>query len=285
MPGPVQEIALEAAPGAWLFWRADPAPDLAGLVVEYWEVRGELKSFRETLLPNGCVELMLNLGPPHRILSDQAPGVWDRGWLSGLHDRSLIIESLTGTHLLSARLHPLEAVELLGPAVAGIANSVVDLETFLGPDGRELRKQALEAGSPGERFAILERYLGRRRSADNVVPHHVRSGARLIELAHGNLRISTLHEELRVSRKHLSVSFTRYLGVSAKVYAQIQRFVWTLARLRESTEVDWPKLASDAGYSDQSHLARDFRRVGAASPTEYLRRWSPDGTALLEDAG
>jgi hypothetical protein len=97
MPGPVQEIALEAAPGAWIFSRADPARDLAGLVLEYWEVRGELQRFRETLLPNGCVELMFDLGPPHRILSDQAPGVWDRSWLSGLQDRSLVIESLDGT--------------------------------------------------------------------------------------------------------------------------------------------------------------------------------------------
>jgi transcriptional regulator GlxA family with amidase domain len=113
----------------------------------------------------------------------------------------------------------------------------------------------------------------------------VRGCAERIELTHGVVRISTLHEELRVSRKHLSVSFTRYLGVSAKVYAQIQRFVWTLARLRESTNVDWSRLAGEAGYSDQSHLARDFRRIGAASPTEYRRKWTPDGTALFEEGG
>ena len=61
------------------------------------------------------------------------------------------------------------------------------------------------------------------------------------------------------------------------------RLIATLERLRETmaTAVDWPQLASEAGYSDQSHLARDFRRIGAASPTEYLRRWTPDGTALL----
>ena len=36
--------------------------------------------------------------------------------------------------------------------------------------------------------------------------------------------------------------------------------------------------------SDQSHLARDFRRVGAASPTEYLARRAPAADALIYEA-
>jgi AraC-like DNA-binding protein len=54
--------------------------------------------------------------------------------------------------------------------------------------------------------------------------------------------------------------------------------------LRESTEVDWAQLAIAAGYSDQSHMVRDFQRVASASPTEFLRIRSPDTTALLDAA-
>jgi methylphosphotriester-DNA--protein-cysteine methyltransferase len=73
--------------------------------------------------------------------------------------------------------------------------------------------------------------------------------------------------------------------MSPKAYARLQRFVWTLARLRESTSVEWPRLAAAAGYSDQSHLVRDFRRFASASPTEFLRTRTPDSTALLDEAG
>ena len=75
------------------------------------------------------------------------------------------------------------------------------------------------------------------------------------------------------------------MGISPKAYAQIQRFVWTLARLRESNSVDWSRLAAAAGYSDQAHLVRDFRRVASASPTEFLRARTPDSTALLDEVG
>jgi AraC-like DNA-binding protein len=282
VPGPVQEIDLQAAPGAWRFTRADPGPDLAGVVKEYWEVEGPaLAAFRETLLPNGCLEVMVNLGPPHRLLSDQGEGMWERAWFSGLHERSLIIESLQGTHLVSARLVPLGAAELFGQQAARVANSVVDLESFLRADGHELLESIHAAGTPAARFEVLESVLRRWRSSGHALPEFVRRAATTIEREHGNVRVATLHEGLGVSRKHLAVSFGRSIGISAKAYAQLQRFVWTLDRLRESTTVDWSKLATEAGYSDQSHLVRDFRRIGAASPTEYLRRWTPDGTALL----
>jgi hypothetical protein len=128
MPGPVQEIEFAAAPGRWTLYRAEPADDLKGLVIEFWEVRGTLAAFRETLLPNGCVELMINLGPPHRVLSDAGTGLWDSGWFSGLHESALVIESLEGTHLLSARLHPVGASALLGNRVPRAANRIVHLD-------------------------------------------------------------------------------------------------------------------------------------------------------------
>jgi hypothetical protein len=66
---------------------------------------------------------MVNLGPPHQMVTQVGTSVWERGWFSGLHERSIVIESLQGTHLVSARLHPLGALRLFGPAVAKLVNT------------------------------------------------------------------------------------------------------------------------------------------------------------------
>ena len=285
MPGPIQSVEFEASPGRWRFANAPPSAEHTGVVQEYWEVEGRLSPFREKVLPNGCAELMFNLGPPHTLISESGSSVWERSWFSGVHDRALVIESLSGTHLVSARLTPLGAVQLFGPAMAGMVNRVVDLESLAGWAATELRESLLVAESPGARFELLERFIRSCPERGVVVPEVVRAAVRSIESAHGNLRVSGIHTEVGVSRKHLWMLFAREMGMSPKAYAQIQRFVWTLARLRESESVDWVRLANDAGYSDQSHLAREFRRIADASPTEFLRTRSPDSTALLGDAG
>jgi AraC-like DNA-binding protein len=285
MPGPVQAVEYQSSPGRWRFSNATPTADLAGIVQEYWEVEGHLSPFREKILPNGYTELMVNLGPPHRMVTHTETSVWDRAWYSGLHERVIVIESLQGTHLVSARLHPLGALRLLGLETAQCVNTVIDLETLIGPAAVELRTALLGVDSTENRFAYLERFLRTRLGPSAVPSALVCEAACRIEAAHGNLRITSLHLDLGVSRKQLWLRFARELGLSLKAYAQLHRFVWTLARLRESTSVKWPRLAAAAGYSDQSHLVRDFQRVAAASPSEFLRTRTPDSTALLYEPG
>jgi AraC-like DNA-binding protein len=285
MPGPVQTLEYEASPGRWRFSSATPNRSLVGIVQEYWEVEGHLTPFRERVLPNGYTELMVNLGPSHQMVTHTGTSVWERAWFSGLHERAILIESHLGTHLVSARLHPLGALRLLGPAIPKLVNSVVDLEALLGPPGRELRALLLAGDSAEQRFAYLERFLELRLSPSVAPSAMVCEAARCIEDAHGNLRIASIPADLGVSRKQLWLRFTRELGLSPKAYARLQRFVWTLARLRESTSVEWPRLAAAAGYSDQAHLVRDFRRAAFSSPTEFLRSRTPDSTALLDEVG
>jgi len=283
--GKIDELTHTTTLGTWRLSRAQPGAAFFGIVHEYWEVQGRLSPFREAVLTNGFVEVMVNLGPRHRVFEGPGTGVWDRSWFSGLQERSIFIESLEGTHLVSIRMHPLGATRILGLAASGAANSILDLEALIGGEAEDLRAALLAAESPGVRFAILENFLRDRLSCAIQVPTFVRDAASRVEHAHGSLRVAELHQELDVSRKHLAVSFNRYVGVSAKAYARIQRFVWTVDQLRSNTDVEWSRIAAEAGYSDQSHLVRDFRRVGAASPTEYLRRFAPDRDALLESAG
>jgi AraC-like DNA-binding protein len=283
MPGSPRVLNLAAFVGEWTFASASPDPDVAGVVVEYWEVEGRLAPFREKVLPNGCLEVMIDLGPAHRLIDRGRSTVWDRSWFSGLHERAIEIESDSGTHLVSARLSPPGAYAAFGEAAARAANSVLDLESFAGAGAAALRADLLAASTPAHRFAILESFLRDRRSS-HAASSFVAAAVAQIDREHGRLRVSEIHEALGVSRKHLTLTFTREIGVAPKSYARIRRFVWTLDQLRQSDSVDWAALAVDAGYADQSHLVRDFRRVAGARPTEFLRARSPDNTALLEEA-
>src|SRR5579871_4916846 len=148
MPGETTQIVFTAPPGEWRRYRASPAADVRDFVVEYWEVEGTLSAFREELLPNGTVEVMLNVGPSHRVLNHRDAGAWEFGWFSGLHERALTIESLEGTHLVSARLHPVGASAFFGKSVAAAAGRIIDLRQFLGADAWSLRSRLCAASIP-----------------------------------------------------------------------------------------------------------------------------------------
>lgn len=280
MPGPLEEIQLEATPGQWTLRRADPSPELVGLVKEFWEVEGALAPFRETILPNGWTEAMFSLGPPHRVLSGVSTGVWNGAWYSGLHEGAIAIESQQGTHLVSARMHPLGALELLGLKAPACANRVVGLNRILGTRAKGVEAAVRQAATPAARFAVLENFLIGHRDASRGPSSFVGNAARRIEAAHGALRVSEMHEEANVSRRYFVSSFKSAVGVTPRAYAKIHRFVWTLERLRDGSAIEWSRLAAEAGYSDQSHLIRDFRRVGGTSAGKYLPRLAPGGIAL-----
>lgn len=282
MPGPTHSIDLAAPIGRWTYSSAPPTAALANHVVEYWEVRGELAPFRERILPNACAELMFNLGPPHRMIAGDHVSVWDTTWISGVHERAITIETDDGTHLVSIRFTPLGLRALLGASVTETVNRVINASMPLGSPVNALHETLRIADDATMRFALLETFLLEALAGAEPVESCVVNAEARIAGARGNLPIASLHRDAGVSRKHLTTRFTTVIGLSPKRYANIHRFVWAVSQLRERTEVDWSRLALDAGYADQSHMGRDFKRVANASPTAFLRQRSPDNTALLE---
>jgi len=92
----------------------------------------------------------------------------------------------------------------------------------------------------------------------------------------GRLRIETLAAEVGWSRRHLHARFQEQIGLSPKTAARLMRFEHVCRRL-DRHPARWVEIAYDAGYSDQSHLNRDFRDLAGTTPTEFVSRRIPGG--------
>jgi AraC-like DNA-binding protein len=97
--------------------------------------------------------------------------------------------------------------------------------------------------------------------------------AELLAADTGMLRVEHLADAAGCSVRHLQRQFRAYVGLSPKDVIRRYRLQEVAERAR-SEQVDWPRVAAELGYSDQSHLIREFTTIVGEPPARYAR----DGT-------
>lgn len=170
---------------------------------------------------------------------------------------------------------------LLGATVDELTDRVVPLNELWGQPGRRLADQiASLAAQPMTAVKHIESaLLARARSVrlqGSATAHLVRQAS--IELspkdAQPHRRVSEVARHLGVSERHLRSLFTTTVGISPKQFAQLIRIRTILPGLHRQP---WARLASDAGYYDQSHMTAHFREVMHVTPTAFTAGRLPTG--------
>ena len=113
--------------------------------------------------------------------------------------------------------------------------------------------------------AILERHVRNYQPVHSKLDEIIRS----IELSSG---MSSVAEAAALSAKSLRQFervFMQTVGISAKLYSQIVRFRRASALVRTGQPLS--RIAADLGYTDQSHMTREFRRFANISPAAFAR--------------
>ena len=284
----MDDVCYESDAGAWIFRATEPPPDLAPYVTMLWETSGEVGYAYEKLLPSGNVDLMINLGPPQSIVDADNRTIRNTlkdAWVSGLQSRPLFVapSGVNGpfyTHFIGASLRPESVRALFGIDGAELANDVIEADAVFGRRVDDYRERIGIARCASERFdalidllRALQREFSRPLSCDAV-----RGKDRLLGV-HGNVSISTLCQELGVSRKHLNSLFSSHVGVSPKTYARLLRFRAVVDGL-SCVSNEWVRMAAVRGYFDQSHLIRDFGQFAGEAPMSFLQNASPDGESV-----
>jgi AraC-like DNA-binding protein len=110
----------------------------------------------------------------------------------------------------------------------------------------------------------------------------VHAAVRLIRASRGRVTVRGLADQVNLSVSQLERSFTRHVGVGPKLLARQTRVSALAAEAMTCASPGWAWLAAKYGYSDQAHLARDFRDLTGLTPTG-LARAGPDAD-FLQDA-
>src|SRR5262245_11104454 len=191
-------------------------------------------------------------------------GLWDT---SRLHDHgkdsAVVLASFTATGAAAFLRNPLD--EFFNATVA------MDGLLIRPPDLNRVHEQLAEAADNVRRVQLIENFL--LACAPNTRPDLLVSAAvSLIEESQAMARIEELARRVGLSQSALERRFRRVVGASPKKFASIVRLRHVL--VLRSKGADFTSIAHAAGYYDQSHFIKDFKRFSGLAPESFFHQAS-----------
>jgi AraC-like DNA-binding protein len=220
-------------------------PALAPRIVCTWT---DTRVERSLVLPDACIDI-----------------VWDGTSLEVVGPSTGPIQVPAVAAYVGIRFRPGAASGFLGVPATELRDRSVDLAELWGGPAVELADR-LAAVDPAEAGRTLEQLLLRQVDAappaDSLVQHLMR------DLSRGR-PLHACARELGVNERTLHRRCSAALGYGPKMLERILRFrrALTIAQAEPAALAD---TAFAAGYADQAHLSREFRRLAGATPTELF---------------
>lgn len=222
----------------------------------------------ERIVPSGQAHLMINLAEDEfRTYPDATPHNMIRhagAVLAGPHARPTILDTREFRWLAAVQFRPGAAGQFFTMPMTEACDQVVSLEHLWRADGPLLRECLLETPTPRDKFAALEAWLLRhlRPAHDQAIPWAVTALRR-------SMPVAAVASRLGLQPKTLGRRFAAQSGLTPKRFARVCRLQAVLRAVRRSDSIDWCALAAEHGFTDQAHLAHEFRALAGIAPTEY----------------
>ena len=240
--------------------RRDPAPPLAARVTSYYGFEVETpEPVRQREGPGTDVVVILTF-EEHWLID----GARHTSFVAGLHDRQVTTEHPGRSLGMQVNLDPLAARALVGVPLHELAGLTVPAEEILDPF---LVERLADTSDWDTRFVLLDAALGPR-LADARPSCEVAWAWQRLRETHGRVAVGELAAELGWSRKRIVARFRDEIGLPPKAVARLLRFEH--ARELAGT-MPWGELAFECGFSDQSHLIAEVRRVTGRTPETFLQ--------------
>ena len=194
------------------------------------------------------------------------------GLVTGLRDQARILTHSGNCANVIAMFTPTGAAAFLREPVARLFNATMPFDHQVRRSQFDLvEEQLAESSDDLDRVQVVERFLLgelRRRDPDPLVSAAVAG----IQKTRGSLRIAALACRLGFSQSALERRFRGAIGTTPKKYAAIVR-LRHVVRLRRAG-IPLTNIAHTAGYADQAHFIKDFRRFTGEPPESFFQSQS-----------
>jgi AraC-like DNA-binding protein len=261
-----------------------PPSPLHRFVECFWTLQGDaaVDTSAERILPDGCVELILNFGAQFIERCDGRKKRQPRNFLVGQMTGPILISPTGPVELLGIRFHPGGTLPFLRVPLHEITDQVVELGSLSSKLERDLMEVTSESSSLSEKMLAVQAFLISCLASTKHDPWLMKMAARIVDSA-GSVSVDRIASDAGVSSRQLERRFLREVGVGPKLLGRIIRFQQVF-RAVEKCNSAWADIAVECGYYDQAHLIRDFNQFAQQTPAVLFASQSPLTEAFTRKA-
>jgi AraC-like DNA-binding protein len=243
-----------------------PRFPLSRFVECFWTLEGDDRSQQpERILPDGCVELILNFGAEFSQHEDGKRSLQPTNFLVGQMTGPILISPTGAVELMGIRFHPGGTLPFLRVPLDEITDQVVGLGSLSSKLERDLLRAVSESPTLAQKTAAVEAFLTRCLTANNHDSRLMMLAAKIVETG-GLVSVDQLANDAGISSRQLERRFLSEVGLGPKLLGRIIRFQQVF-RAVEQCNAAWSAIAVECGYYDQAHLIRDFNQFAQQTPT------------------
>lgn len=161
--------------------------------------------------------------------------------------------------------------QLLGIPANEFQDSIISIDALLGLDALILQEQLSEQNNEGK-MELLNQFF-RKLASKKSIPNQllINSSLNFIISNKGLFSVKQLVEYTGYTERHLERKFKECIGLNPKKFGNVIRLHYFLKLLKnKSAATNLTTICYEAGFSDQSHLIKEFRKHTGISPGEYL---------------
>lgn len=247
---------------------------LAGIVKCFWSIETEANSDAqaEPVLPDGCPEIVFNLGDRFQRIHSSAPSETQASTIvSGQLRKHILIRPTGRVELFGVRFYPHAGSIFLGLPMAELTDKIVSLDGVIGRRADELYELIAEGRTFGARVAAFETALMSVAAKMNGDHNLVARLSECVVANSGRISVSHLRDSFGLAERRLERIFDRTIGLSPKMFTRIVRFQNVVRHVEMAESPDLLDAALSFGYYDQSHMIREFREFAGKSPLAYFQ--------------
>ena len=258
----------------------EPPEALRDTIKDFWYISQDFGDVpaRFEVTPDGHAEIIFHFGSGCRIATPEGLQPLPSPFMVGLLNQPVHFYAQNRLELIGIKCFPWAVFELLGlPSGQGgvreVQHPIAQLHAALAT--------WIQAGNVEAALAEVTHYFVQARS-QLATDQLLGKAGEAMRAANGTLPVNQVAAAAHATVRTLERRFKQAAGYTVKDVSGLMRFEQVRHRLWLQPTANLAGLAQELGYTDQSHLGREFKRYSGTTPAAFARkvtRWQQSVSA------